>query len=235
MSAWPAACIVCGSAVRVLLLLRVGHHLQEWRRHLHVSGGPQGELPPSTGILLLTQAQPNLMCWQACLRSVSPLPWQLASKWGAAELWVRACTMQVTGQDHLIFDPLPADVQELSQGDGGISWIVKGRVHAHLVLGLELALLTLALCLHKVGCLCLPDPPLMRDDRQSVARVMTSVNMCRSPPWRPSHKLPASSYRPPEVRTNRRPQGCGGPQCRFSSSMSGLYCLFCSAAGGYAG
>ena len=35
--------------------------------------------------------------------------------------------MQVTGQDHLIFDPLPADVQELSQGDGGISWIVKGE------------------------------------------------------------------------------------------------------------
>ena len=32
----------------------------------------------------------------------------------------------MTGQDHLIFDPLPADVQELGQGDSGISWVVKG-------------------------------------------------------------------------------------------------------------
>ena len=65
MSACPTACMGCDTVVRVPVLLRVWHHLQEWRRHLYVSRGPQGELPanqvtrallPDTG-----PARPNLL------------------------------------------------------------------------------------------------------------------------------------------------------------------------------
>ena len=125
----------------------------------------------------LMQARLDLICCQACLWSVSTLPQQHASKWRAAELCLGACVMQVTGQDHLIFDPLPADVQELSQGDGGISWIVKGRLHAHHIQGLELACSHSCTMSAQRGCLCLPNPPLMHHDSAKGDEVSTCLQV----------------------------------------------------------